>query len=260
MISEDKFSVHLVSTNVRSFPEGMTPPMIEDAERTYLLERESSSSRRGLVCYRSVLDYENEEAIRQALLRGDEEDLADKDSSDAGESSEGVEFDWVMPNISGSISTEDMVKNEVARLLIVRRYLLLEDFKMIQNDSIKSPSSRALDKLTSLACSLFKVPIALISLMDLGQQVILSSGSAKRKELSRDFPIMVPRAQTFCGHLLAYDCCPQNALLLVPDIRKDPRFSGKFLLHPVYQAASFYAGCPLVSPEGIKIGTFWYVF
>ncbi|MGC9270736.1 sensor domain-containing phosphodiesterase [Acidiphilium sp.] len=103
--------------------------------------------------------------------------------------------------------------------------------------------SRAVfDRFTRLAASLLRVPIAAISLVVNDRIIFKSIHGLVLSEIDR--------AHSFCDIAIESD-----ALLLVPDARLDPRFAGSPLLHAPTNIR-FYAGMPLVSPEGYRIGTF----
>lgn len=97
------------------------------------------------------------------------------------------------------------------------------------------------DRLTRLASRLFKVPIALVSLVDMNRQWFKSCVGLGVRETSRDI--------SFCGHSIL-----GNAVLIVPNTLEDERFADNPLVveEPFIR---FYAGCPLHAPNGSKLGT-----
>jgi diguanylate cyclase (GGDEF)-like protein len=97
------------------------------------------------------------------------------------------------------------------------------------------------DRLTRLAQRLFNVPMALVSLIDNDRQWIKSSAGLAA--------VQTPRNVSFCGHAIASD-----VTLVVPDACLDPRFhDNPFVAGEPH--VRFYAGCPLVMPNGSRIGT-----
>jgi GAF domain-containing protein len=97
------------------------------------------------------------------------------------------------------------------------------------------------DRLTRLAAVLFDAPASAISLIDLTRQWLKSRTGAGPRE--------TPREVAFCDHAIR-----QSGVLVVPDARADPRFSS----NPYVTAdppIRFYAGAPLVCPEGFALGT-----
>ena len=100
---------------------------------------------------------------------------------------------------------------------------------------------RALDELAELAAHLTSAPIALISLVDEKRQWFKARAGSE--------VIQVPRELSICAHALEAD-----DLLVVPDVQADPRFASL----PVVSGdphVRFYAGVPLITPEGNVIGT-----
>ncbi|KJV25399.1 bifunctional diguanylate cyclase/phosphodiesterase [Pantoea sp. SM3] len=99
----------------------------------------------------------------------------------------------------------------------------------------------ALDRLTTLAARLFRVPTAFVSLIDDQRQFFFS-----RYGLSITGTV---RSVAFCDHTLA-----QGEILCVPDALDDPRFRDSPLVLG-YPHIRFYAGIPLSTPDGHHIGT-----
>ena len=104
-----------------------------------------------------------------------------------------------------------------------------------------SPPTDALDRLTTLAARLFRVPVAFVSLIDEKRQFFASRYGLNISGTARNV--------AFCHHTLA-----QGDILCVPDTLKDPRFRDSPLVHG-YPFIRFYAGIPLSTPDGHHIGT-----
>jgi PAS domain S-box-containing protein len=120
--------------------------------------------------------------------------------------------------------------NEAERLAALRRY------------GVADPTpEEAFDRVTRLAARLFGVPVALVSLVEEDRQVFKSCHGADWTES--------PREVSFCTHALL---TPE--VLVVEDARRDPRFAE----NPFVTAdphIRFYAGAPLVTPDGFALGT-----
>ena len=121
-------------------------------------------------------------------------------------------------------------QNEAARLETLRALEVLD-----------THSEERFDRLTRLARHLFRVPIALVSLVDAERQWFKSCDGLEVSETPRDV--------SFCGHAIL-----QDEILLVPDTRKDERFHDNPLVEQDPRIR-FYAGYPLRAPNGHKLGT-----
>ncbi|WP_406625644.1 putative bifunctional diguanylate cyclase/phosphodiesterase [Acidovorax sp. SDU_ACID1] len=121
-------------------------------------------------------------------------------------------------------------ENENARLAAVEEYHLID-----------TPPEQDIDRLAGLASRIFDVPIVLVSLMERDRQFFKSHIGFDLCETSREI--------AFCAHAIM-----QDEILVVLDAAKDPRFSA----NPLVLGAPFirfYAGKPLVTSSGEKIGT-----
>jgi two-component system, sensor histidine kinase len=120
--------------------------------------------------------------------------------------------------------------NETERLAALRSFNIL--------DSDPEP---VFDRFTNLACSIFDVPIALVSLVDRNRQWFKSAFGLEVRETVRH--------DSFCAHAILDD-----PVMVVPDAREDPRFAR----NPLVTGAPyirFYAGAPLVTHSGFRLGT-----
>ncbi|MBW4514838.1 MAG: GAF domain-containing protein [Timaviella obliquedivisa GSE-PSE-MK23-08B] len=119
---------------------------------------------------------------------------------------------------------------EAARLEALRQYQILD-----------TPSEQAYDDFTLLASFICEVPIALISLVDADRQWFKSKVGLEVSETARNI--------SFCGHTILSD-----KTLVVNDALCDQRFINNPLVTSD-PSIRFYAGAPLISPEGHTLGS-----
>ena len=124
----------------------------------------------------------------------------------------------------------DIPQDEQARLHALRALNVLD-----------TPQEERFDRLTRLAIRMFGVPIALVSLVDENRQWFKSCVGLSASETSRDI--------SFCGHAILGD-----DVFLIPNATEDIRFADNPLVTNDPHIR-FYAGCPLIAPNGFKLGT-----
>lgn len=120
--------------------------------------------------------------------------------------------------------------NEIKRLHALKRYQILDT----------SPEE-VFDDFTRLASAICETPIAMISLVDENRQWFKSRFGIDAPE--------TPRDPSFCAHAIL-----QEDLFEVENAVADSRFTDNpFVTGEL--GLRFYAGAPLISPEGLAIGS-----
>jgi hypothetical protein len=121
-------------------------------------------------------------------------------------------------------------KNEAKRIKVLWQY-----------DILDTVPEEVFDDLTELAARICEAPIALITLVDENRQWFKSKVGVTINETSRDI--------SFCGHAIE-----QSDLFIVPDATQDKRFAQNPLVTSDPKIR-FYAGAPLITPDGHALGT-----
>jgi signal transduction histidine kinase len=121
--------------------------------------------------------------------------------------------------------------NELERLRALKSYEVLDTL-----------SEKEYDHLTAIASEICGCRMSLISLIDENRQWFKSSVGLEVKETPREF--------AFCAHAIH----EPGKTLVVPDARIDERFHDNPLVTGDPHLA-FYAGVPLVSEDGLPLGT-----
>ncbi len=119
--------------------------------------------------------------------------------------------------------------NEIARLEALHELELLG-----------SPREAEYDDVVRLACDMFGVPIALVSLLDQHQQWFKASAGIDVCSTEREV--------AFCNYPVA-----SGAMLVIPDAAADKRFASNKLVTAA-PFIRFYAGAPLSIEPGVHLG------
>ena len=120
--------------------------------------------------------------------------------------------------------------NEADRLAALKEYHILD-----------TEAEQSYDDITELAAEICEVPIALVSLVDESRQWFKARTGMDRKETLREV--------AFCAHAIL-----TSEPLIVRDALKDERFAHNALVVKSPHIR-FYAGYPLINPEGFALGT-----
>lgn len=128
------------------------------------------------------------------------------------------------------MKTPDLPVNEKTRIKTLKSLDVLDT----------EPEER-FDRLTRMSQRLFGVPIALVSLVDENRQWFKSCVGLDVNETPRDI--------SFCGHAILGD-----DVFIIADAASDARFADNPLVVDEPHIR-FYAGCPLRSLNGSKLGT-----
>ncbi|MBU2949431.1 GAF domain-containing sensor histidine kinase [Tamlana agarivorans] len=121
-------------------------------------------------------------------------------------------------------------ENEFERQLAVNQYQLLDTLP-----------EESYDNITALMAYICEAPISLVTLLDRDRNFLKSHHGVPFNES--------PREISFCGHAINSN----EVITVIEDSRKDIRFYDNPLV--VDHQAIFYAGVPLVNPDGYKLGT-----
>jgi diguanylate cyclase (GGDEF)-like protein/PAS domain S-box-containing protein len=135
--------------------------------------------------------------------------------------------------VNDTLPTSGLIQDAAER----QRLQTLQDYAVLDT----APEA-GFDELTHLAAQWLQVPIVLVSLVDAERQWFKSRVGLEAPE--------TPRSMSFCSVAIER---PQQ-MLIVPDARLDLRFSDNPLVTGE-AGIRFYAGAPLVMPDGQALGT-----
>jgi two-component system cell cycle sensor histidine kinase/response regulator CckA len=119
---------------------------------------------------------------------------------------------------------------EAARLAALHKYEILD-----------TPPEAAFDRIVALAARLLSAPMACLTLIDERRLWLKAAYGLELRE--------TPRAGSLCDGTIRAD-----GVVVIPNAAEDSRFRA----HPLVESppgVRFYAGAPLIDPEGFSIGT-----
>jgi signal transduction histidine kinase len=152
-------------------------------------------------------------------------------SSPSTPSSKRMSIECKLPNLGERTTTAYTMEEEVERQLVLQSYLVLG-----------ADREEAFERITGIASRVFDAPVAVLSLVDQGRQWFLSNrglGDVREEPIN----------ESFCAHIVQ----SRHSIHIVPNATEDIRFKD----HPSVVGEPhfrFYAGAPLISPEGQRLG------
>ncbi len=133
--------------------------------------------------------------------------------------------------IKNSFGKDIIPANEEERLAVLNRYEILD-----------TPPEGAFDKIASLAQCVFKVPIALVALID-KEQVFFKANVGMGTTTHVDRGISLCSLAILQDGVTVFENAPEDPCLL-----HNPLVAGNFGLR-------FYAGAPITTHDGYRVGT-----
>jgi GAF domain-containing protein len=198
--------------------------------------------------HRSVLDFDSEAALVEALLERVKIPSTSSNNSlqrllahNISETPSDLKgSDWILTN---SLAEQPSAEQEARRLVILKSYL---------GSSLGTGNrmDQGVHVLAEMAGKHCETTWACVSLVDMGRLWFKSVWNADNDAVNPNLTLPISRQNAFCAHTIL-----QDGIFEVRDTLKDARFCNNPLVlqQPVVR---YYAGVPLVSLEGVKIGAF----
>jgi diguanylate cyclase (GGDEF)-like protein/PAS domain S-box-containing protein len=139
-------------------------------------------------------------------------------------------FNLTVARLNLRVNSGMVVPKEKLRLQAIHRLAVLD-----------SAPEESFDRIVATVIRLFNVPIALVSLVDEHRQWFKACIGMDVRETDRSL--------SFCAHAIESD-----GVLVVNNALQDPRFKDNALVTGD-PSIRFYAGAPLVTSDGAKLGT-----
>ena len=137
-----------------------------------------------------------------------------------------------MVDASGEIMSVPLsCSTEEQRLAALAAYQLMD-----------TPPEAEFEEIGFLAASFFRTPVALVSLVDRDRQFF-------KAVVGDNYPRETPRGMSFCNFAVL-----SRATVVIEDATRDPRVADNPLVTGA-PGIRFYAGAPLITPDGHAVGT-----
>jgi hypothetical protein len=199
--------------------------------------------------HRSVLDFDSEAALIEALQRvkitesnsyNSLQSLLVHNISEPAAAEVESSSDWILTN---SQAEQPSAEEEARRLVILKSFLR-------SSHGTENMKDEAVHLLAEMAGKHCETTWASVSLVDMGRLWYKSVWNQDDERVNPNLTDPISRQDAFCAHTIL-----QDDIFEVRDTLTDARFCNNptVLQQPVVR---FYAGVPLVSPEGVKIGAF----
>jgi hypothetical protein len=96
-------------------------------------------------------------------------------------------LEWILPICDPETTEAQSINEELKRLQVLKSYLILD-----------SKREEAFERITALTARIFDVPIAIVSLVDLGRHWFMSSFGLEATEAPRRFGFCCRKSRMSC--------------------------------------------------------------
>lgn len=139
--------------------------MAEEMEETKITEDEAPPPPPLPTRHRTVLDYDSSSTLCSALMEPNPNPSTyQMNSCVLSGNITSICCDWQTPKLDPNTSAPESLETEVARLMVLKEYLILD-----------SDREEKFERITALASRIFDIPICLVSLVDIGRQWFMSA-------------------------------------------------------------------------------------
>lgn len=130
------------------------------------------------------------------------------------------------------------INNKLKPTMETERLATLNGYKVMD----KAPEA-AFDRITQLVADIFAAPMASISLIDADREWFKSSVGFTEDHAARDVSLCAPMIEA-------------REPIVIEDVSSEPRFERNPLVNGD-SSVCFYAGAPLIAPNGMVLGALW---